>query len=769
MLKGIKGRTLCALLFAVLHDHVVGDVATNAPPMQAGPDAQAMCEGLASKFQASGLTINNTFSIYYPEGSSPTLEQLTASYPTGTIPKDIRVDPIIDNIGPDLDIKSDAGYGRQQGDRINHGLLGSMPAFCRYGAYVKTSQFTVVLSEIWLPLAPNANIPLAPIVGNQVANSTPYDMNADGTFRIAPLYYLEDKYVKVKAAVGSSNPPAPNDVPEPPAKTSATKAAETNATSIPHVDSVSKITPLIAPAPLSKKPTRRSMAVKSAAHAKRDAQVTRSIPGEAVLGHGQGWNGRLSVMGNGGQRGFVPFPEMKQYLSRYGFAVAGTNLGHWSGTSGVTWVNGSQFDDTLLDWASRANHVTLQLSEQVIDAFYGKQAGCRVAAEGNRIRRYYYGSSIGAARGLSAMQVYPKDFHGLLLGPPAQNFMRMNVGQLEIASVHNKTVAKDGWFTQNSLYGPIKDVVTRQCDMLDGVRDGIISNPSRCKPDLAAEMLCGTNTKYGRSNGTCLTSAQIKNFYKLYEPTIIDGQQVYPAFVPGLEDSAASMNSANAKASGWHQLVVLKQPSLNASFNPFTDIRFADIQRGAEQDPGGVNAVQTDLSAFVNAGGKMMLYHGTYDLVISPQATIQYYSQALLNSGPAAASAFKFYIVPGMRHSRNGQGAWHFGGPTQTAPGNRPLHYDASYDMTLALIAWVEQGSEPQAQISARYVQREAVMPARLTAGANPATDLLLPDTNQNYNWGLRDTRLLCPWPKMAVFNGRNPDGEHGYQAFDCK
>jgi hypothetical protein len=58
----------------------------------------------------------------------------------------------------------------------------------------------------------------------------------------------------------------------------------------------------------------------------------------------------------------------------------------------------------------------------------------------------------------------------------------MNIGQIATAKVHAKKQAKDGWFTQASLYGPIKATVTAQCDELDGVKDGVISDPFSCKP-----------------------------------------------------------------------------------------------------------------------------------------------------------------------------------------------------------------------------------------------------------------------------------------------
>jgi feruloyl esterase len=284
-------------------------------------------------------------------------------------------------------------------------------------------------------------------------------------------------------------------------------------------------------------------------------------------------------------------------MSRYGFAVTGNNGGHFSSTAAVTFINGSQFEDTLLDFASRANHVSVQLAEDVVDNFYGKTEGVRVASDNNRVRRYYAGSSVGAGRGLASMQVNPKDFHGYLLGPPTIGFMDMNIGQLATQRIHNKTKVGEGWFTQGALYGPIKETIIDQCDGLDGVKDGIISDPFDCKFKLEPALLCGGKGKFSSSNGTCLTQMQIDNVYNLYKDTLLDGKFVYPAYLPGLEDSASVLRGRGAKASGWTQLVVYKSPKLDPKFDPFADITYDALQKGKAADPGKFNADNPDLSA----------------------------------------------------------------------------------------------------------------------------------------------------------------------------
>lgn len=116
-------------------------------------------------------------------------------------------------------------------------------------------------------------------------------------------------------------------------------------------------------------------------------------------------------------------------MSRYRFAVAGSNLGHFATAGSSTWVNGSQHEDTLLDWSTRAHHVTRTLAEDVLEAFYG-QLGAQKSQQGigvrnertGRLRSYHAGCSNGGGRALAAVQDMPLDYDGVLAGAPTLRF-----------------------------------------------------------------------------------------------------------------------------------------------------------------------------------------------------------------------------------------------------------------------------------------------------------------------------------------------------------
>lgn len=123
-----------------------------------------------------------------------------------------------------------------------------------------------------------------------------------------------------------------------------------------------------------------------------------------------------------------------------------------------------------------------------------------------------------------------------------------------------------------------------------------------------------------------------------------------------------------------------------------------------------------------------------------------------------------------MKHSRGGRGAINFGGITHTDAGARPLQYDSKHDMILAIVAWVEKNQEPADQIAATYENRNAYLPNQPIKGVNEGPDIDLPvtDVYQNFNWGIVNTRKLCPWPQKAIYKSGPTQGKDSHISFNC-
>lgn len=87
--------------------------------------------------------------------------------------------------------------------------------------------------------------------------------------------------------------------------------------------------------------------------------------------------------------------------------------------------------------------------------------------------------------------------------------------------------------------------------------------------------------------------------------------------------------------------------------------------------------------------------------------------------GADAASSARLSIVPGMGHSR--------GGPATD-----------QYDMVDALVKWVETGAAP----------------ASVTATARGTGGTIASVNTEPATWNANRTRLLCPYPAIARYNG---------------
>lgn len=685
----------------------------------AGDKAKHHCERLAN-FTSSHYNLSTTFAQYYPEGSNPSLELLALSYPDGVLPQRPSIKSLLKGVGPDFDLSVD-DYGRNRGPTAKNGPLGGLPAFCRFGSFIQTSELTQVLAEVWLPLKPNSSIPLVQpnvTAAEYPTSNTPIELDEEGGYLKGPPYLMN-------SSSASSTGGAPMDLRQEP---------------------------------------------RTSRNAVRSKSKSKSLSGEHVLGKGHGWNERLLYIENGGLRGAVPFTDMKQIMARYSFAVVGSNKGHWSTTGGATWVNGTQYNDTLKDWGGRATHVSQKLASEVVHEFYGIKPH----------RKYHAGCSNGGKGALEQAMYHPFDFDGILAGSPGINFNHMNAGQIHLQKRHRaKSVGADAVFTDVKLQGAIHQTILDQCDGLDGVDDRVITDPRKCKPDFTSTLLCGGPGEFGASNLTCLTAAQISNLEELYKPTYIDGHYIYPAYALGSESKASTITGKAAKAGNWFDLVVRKSPNLtdNGNWSYWNNLTSDVVFRG-DREGTDWTATKTDLSAALSHA-KIITYHGLSDFTISPYNTYQYVSdvkkatKGKLSGGKRFEDVFRFYPIPGMNHCRDGDGPWHFGGVTQNDAGNRPYRYDTAHDMLLSLVAWVEQGHREPYQIGAHYASRAKVIPsdpmsASDSSDSTPPEDVL-PTVYESYNYGLKHTRKLCPWPKEAVYKGGSAKGEDAYRSFQCE
>ncbi len=431
-----------------------------------------------------------------------------------------------------------------------------------------------------------------------------------------------------------------------------------------------------------------------------------------------GWNGKLQVVGNGGLAGTISYPAMATALRR-GFATASTDTGHTS-TEPPTWLENRE---RLIDYSYRALHLTTVAAKTIVGAFYTQPA--RYA--------YYTGCSTGGKQGLMEAQRYPADFDGILAGDAA-NFwthqMASEVWDGVVTSSPETNLPKD-------KLQLVQDAAVAACDALDGAKDGLVSDPMRCRfnPEV---LQCR-----GAESATCLTAAQVDAVKKIYSGPINPRthKPVYAGMYPGGEMGWASgvvinrTTTSGVSSNDFWSYALFHKPDW--AFRTFDFDR--DLARADQELAPITNATDPKLDAFNRLGHKLIYYHGAADPLIPAQNGINYYDTVVKSSGGLEPTQrfFRAFLVPGLYHCSGGPGPIAFG-TTAPAPESQQ---DADHDVLRALERWVEDGVAPSHIVATKYVDND------------PKNGIAL-------------QRPLCPYPQVAMYKGSGDMNEAA--SFSC-
>jgi feruloyl esterase len=369
-----------------------------------------------------------------------------------------------------------------------------------------------------------------------------------------------------------------------------------------------------------------------------------------------------------------------------GYATASTDTGHINdGKQGRFAIGHSE---KLVDFAYRAVHEMTVTSKSIITAFYG--SGPRLS--------YWNGCSTGGRQALIEAQRFPEDFDGIAAGAPANYWTHLMTGIIWSAQATHKD--QPGNMPREKL-SVVHNAVIRACDGLDGVKDGLLEVPSRCKFDLK-ELQCKSN-----ETASCLTTDQVQAAQKMYDGAANPRtkEQIYPGMAFGSELGWDPVNGLQpfGIAESHFKDVVFKDPNWD-----YRKLNFDDaVALTDKTDNGLINAIDPNLQPFFSRGGKLIQYHGWSDQQISPFNSVNYYKSVEARLGSKGVSnSFRLFMVPGMMHCGGGDG------PNQFNPMS-------------ALERWRESNIAPD-QIIASHV-------------TNGVIDM---------------TRPLCPYPQIAVYKG---------------
>jgi feruloyl esterase len=192
--------------------------------------------------------------------------------------------------------------------------------------------------------------------------------------------------------------------------------------------------------------------------------------------------------------------------------------------------------------------------------------------------------------------------------------------------------------------------------------DGVIVDPRACAFD-PASIQCppGTDT------AGCLTPAQVAAVRAFYQgpvdehgKSMIGGGEPYGSelgwganFVEPATDQAAPADSPLATIALNYLRDLAYVPNPPADFT-LADVRFTDAELAHLNVLGNAiyNANNPNLRAFAAHGGKLIMYHGWADQLITPFSTVDYYASVERTMGGFAASQrfSRLYLVPGAYH-----------------------------------------------------------------------------------------------------------------------
>jgi len=441
------------------------------------------------------------------------------------------------------------------------------------------------------------------------------------------------------------------------------------------------------------------------------------------------WNGRWQSVGGGGYVGSIT-PPTSAVLA--GYAGATTDTGHTGGRPDlpVPPLDGSfgllspgvPNVQLQIDFAYRSEHLMAVIGKQLVRAFYAKAPAYS----------YWNGCSTGGRQGLRMAQDFPSDYDGILAGAPAIHWDRFQAGQIWYQLVQLRDnggpIGGGDPATLRAKESLATSKAIAACDALDGVTDGVLTDPRECEYSASADATI-TNTLCAPSDPTCLTPTEASAIDKMWKGPVAcsSAHRRHSGATCRVPDFATRILHGKGNKRLWYPNergtdltglggalpfpIATEQPKYWVYFDPAWDWRVLDYDNYLQFFRDSVAKVgplmasdDPNLARFRNRGGKLLLWHGFNDQLIVPGGTIDYYNAVTRKLGGGYKRTQRFarlFMAPGVAHCGGGEGPQPQG-------------------MFDALVKWVEKGHAPDRVLASK------------TSG------------------GVTQTRPLCPYPAVA-------------------
>jgi Tannase and feruloyl esterase len=465
------------------------------------------------------------------------------------------------------------------------------------------------------------------------------------------------------------------------------------------------------------------------------------------------WNGQLLHQTHGGTDGVVKpaYGDLAVWpadaLSR-GFAVLSSDGGHRAddpAQAAAGLARGVVFGldpQARQDFAYAALDALWPLAQRVLQLHYGRAPQ----------RNYLAGCGNGGRLGLVAASRWPDRYDGIVAGAPALHWPRAALQHPWDWQQWQRVASTPALAFSPADLRLVADRVLARCDALDLLSDGQVADIRRCQQAFRpAELQCR-----GAQTSNCLSPAQVQVLQAVFAgPHDSAGRPLYTdwPFDPGIASAGWRRWRIESDIAGWGRQPVAATmgaaalaylfstppeavpgtvPDLmdwlhgfdfdtaeargSAVTAPFTESALAQLSPGDGQGP--------PLAAFLQRGGKLIVYHGAADPAFSLHATLRWTEKLQAHWGLARAQTLaRVFAVPGMGHCHGGPGTDRF-------------------DPLGALVEWVEQGRAPD-----RIVAQTRPNNAELPAG-----------------WSRQRSRPLCPWPQAPRYAGGDAESADSFR-----
>ena len=431
-----------------------------------------------------------------------------------------------------------------------------------------------------------------------------------------------------------------------------------------------------------------------------------------------GWNGKYAQGGCGGACG-VTTPWWCFDAVRRGYACMSSDMGHRSNLADWQWARDNI--EARVDFGYRSTHLAALAGKAISEAYGGRAPA----------HAYFMGCSTGGRQAYVLAQRFPDDFDGIIAGaaPHSETGSGLQLAWTTLANMD----PEERFILREREARLLHDAVVERCDMNDGIRDGLIGDPRRCRFDPSA-LAC----KPGSAGDACLTPGQVDAARKMYAgPVDRRGTPIgrQGGVMPGSELNWIGDYMPRGERQPQY-VAFMTSFFRHAGFDPSppADWKLADfdfdhdrIRTDAAETV--YNAQNPDLRDFRKRGGRIVAFQGWSDTSVVPGGTIDYYESVTRTMGGLSATTdfYRLYVVPGMRHcSADSEGG-------------------DNIDYLSALEDWVERGKAPEGLVG-HQVQ-------------NPGTIYSTPTWPIPKDW-IRRTRVAFPYPDEARYKGRGDPNE---------